>query len=144
MVPRTSQQQIVERVRGIYQWLDNELLAAGLAGKCSACGNCCHFRDFGHRLFVTTPELLYFSLNVKFKPLQVSANRCPYQLDDKCTVHPIRFAGCRIFHCDGDAEVQAQLSEKVLRKFKSLCEEFNLEYRYADLAAALSRIWPGQ
>ena len=64
--------------------------------------------------------------------------RCPYQQGPKCTVHEHRFAGCRIFGCDGDPDFQSELSEEALRRLKALCEEFQVPYRYQDLATALA------
>ena len=32
--------------------------------QCRACGKCCDFKNFGHRLYVTTPELIYFKEKV--------------------------------------------------------------------------------
>jgi hypothetical protein len=63
--------------------------------------------------------------------------RCPYQVDGKCTVYPHRFAACRIFCCKGNAGFQSELTETVLKKFKALCDEFNIPYRYEDLPTAL-------
>jgi hypothetical protein len=51
-------------------------------------------------------------------------------------VYEYRFAGCRIFCCKGDADFQNRLSESALRKFKSICTDFQISYRYADLAKA--------
>jgi len=70
------------------------------------------------------------------KPMATS--RCPYNTDGKCTIHEYRFAGCRIFCCRGNKDFQSGLSESALKKFKSLCTNFQIPYRYAELAAALS------
>jgi hypothetical protein len=65
-------------------------------------------------------------------------SRCPYHLICQCTVYKYRFAGCRIFSCKGYADFQSGLSESALKKFKSICTEFNIPYRYTDLATALN------
>ncbi|MFA6186849.1 MAG: hypothetical protein WC770_06540 [Phycisphaerae bacterium] len=54
--------EICEQVKKIYDWLDSQL--AETADKCTACGNCCDFARFGHKLFITSPELLYFKTNI--------------------------------------------------------------------------------
>jgi len=139
--------QLLEKVAEIYTWLnaqirDNNLLT----GQCKACGKCCDFDKFDHHLFVTPPELMYLTTgqqaanlgaeNVKSMP----TNRCPYNIDGKCTVYEYRFAACRIFCCDADADFQSELSESALEKLKSLCTEFQIPYRYTDLAAALNSL----
>ena len=135
-----ADRRLVQKVTEIYNWLDSQISEqSNLAGRCDACGRCCDFKGFDHRLFVTTPELLYLAANVgaeNIKPM--TTNRCPYQTDDKCTVYKFRFAGCRIFCCKGDADFQSQLSEMAIKKFRAICEQFLIPYRYADLATALA------
>ena len=120
----------------IYQWLDEQL--AGQKAVCEICGRCCDFKAFDHRLYVTTPEIVYFADKIGSRNIkQMVSGRCSYQADGKCTVYKYRFAGCRIFCCKGDAGFQSELTEAVLKKFKALCEEFRIPYRYVDLPAAL-------
>jgi Fe-S-cluster containining protein len=130
---------IIRRVKAIYKWLDEQIAAhQDAAGKCEACGKCCDFDKFGHRLFVTTPEVIYFTDKIESKNLKQMINsRCSYQAGDKCTVYKYRFAGCRIFCCKGDARFQSDLTEAVIKKFKTLCDEFKIFYRYVDLPTAL-------
>ena len=131
---------LLNKVAEIYDWLDGQIrLTDGLVGGCDSCGRCCDFEAFDHRLFVTPPELMYLAANLgaeNIKPMPDS--RCPYHLICQCTVYKYRFAGCRIFSCKGDADFQSGLSESVLKKFKSICTEFNIPYRYTDLATALN------
>jgi Fe-S-cluster containining protein len=110
-----------------------------MAGACKSCGDCCDFEGFDHRLFITPPELMYLAANLgdeNIKPML--SGRCPYNIDGKCGVYEYRFSGCRIFCCNGDADFQSRLSEEVLEKLKSICTEFQIPYRYADLASALN------
>jgi hypothetical protein len=64
--------------------------------------------------------------------------RCPYNAGGKCEVYEHRFAACRIFCCHGDTDFQSSLSEECLEKLKAICTEFQIPYRYADLAVALN------
>jgi len=132
--------RLLQKVAEVYDWLDSQIHKnIALAGRCDACGKCCDFKGFDHRLFVTTPELLYFAAKLGTKSIKpMTTNRCPYQTNVKCTVYKCRFAGCRIFCCKGDADFQSRLSESALKKFKSICEQFQIPYRYTDLAAALN------
>jgi len=140
--------EIVKRVKAIYEWLDEKIAAhQDAAGKCEVCGKCCDFETFGHRLFVTTPEMLFFADKLRDKNIKkITGGRCSYQVEvsemvslsnHKCTVYDYRFAGCRIFCCKGDARFQSDLTEAVIKKFKAICDEFKIPYRYVDLPTAL-------
>ena len=134
----TTNSKIADAVAEVYDWIDSQTGQA--PAQCEACGRCCDFENYDHRLFVTSPEFIYFAAKLdpdKIKPMP--SGRCPYNIDGKCTVYPFRFAGCRIFYCKGDKDFQSQLSEQVAEKFKAICEKFGLTYRYTDLPAALNK-----
>ncbi|HUU19961.1 MAG TPA: hypothetical protein VMW72_22605 [Sedimentisphaerales bacterium] len=150
-----TNKRLLGKVAEIYTWLDTQIRDNNkLTGRCKACGKCCDFggpapdseQGFDHLLFVTPPELMYLTAmrqaenpgaeNIKSMP----TNRCPYNIDGKCTVYEYRFASCRIFCCSADVNFQSKLSESVLEKLKSLCTEFQIPYRYTDLAAALNSL----
>jgi Fe-S-cluster containining protein len=140
--------RLLERVAGIYKWLDSQISNnSDLAGTCSVCGKCCDFAQMDHRLFVTTPELMYLTANPgaeSIQPMTTSSGStslttgCPYNVGGRCTIYEHRFSGCRIFCCKADADFQSRLSELALKKFKLLCTEFQIPYRYTDLASALN------
>ena len=122
----------------LYGLLQERLCGAA----CRACGDCCDFESFGHRLYLTTPEWLYFKVklaenNIPLLPMTTGV--CPYRKDGKCSIYPWRFAGCRIFNCTGEADLQSELSEQSLEAVKSLCESYAMPYRYVDLKSALNR-----
>lgn len=135
-----NNRRIVNKVREIYDRLDSQTRdQANLAGVCRACGKCCDFGEFDHRLFVTPPELMYLSAKMGAENIMpMPTSRCPYNIDGKCTVYEHRFAGCRIFCCKGDADFQSKLSESALEELKALCTEFEIPYHYTDLAGALN------
>jgi Fe-S-cluster containining protein len=128
-------EQIFQEVKLIYDWLDSEI--AKLGRGCTACGNCCDFDAYGHRLYVTAPEMLFFERFVgpSLQPMQSGV--CPYRVNGKCTVYPYRFSGCRIFDCKTDPLAQNRLCEESIRRFKKICETHNLPYRYVYLKEAL-------
>ena len=132
--------QLLKRVAEVYNWLDLQICEAGdSAGACQACGQCCDFSQFDHHLFVTTPELMYLSAKIGVQNVKpMNGSRCPYNVDGKCTVYEYRFAGCRIFYCNYYKDFQSKLSELTLEKLKSICTEFQIPYRYTDLATALN------
>jgi Fe-S-cluster containining protein len=111
----------------------------GTADSCSACGKCCDFDAYDHRLFVTSPEMVYLIAKLgRANILPMAGGMCPYNLRGECTIHPYRFAGCRIFFCKGDAAKQAQLSEWASARFKDICQDSGLDYAYTDLKTALN------
>ena len=137
-----ADRRLLERVAEVYNWLQMQIYSGGeMAGACKSCGDCCDFDGFNHRLFITPPELMYLTANLvteNIKPMLSS--RCPYNVDGKCTIYEYRLLGCRIFCCNGDADFQSRLSEEALVMLKSICTEFQISYRYADLATALNRL----
>jgi len=132
--------RLLEEVAALYDWIEMQLRQnPDRAGRCRACGACCDFPAYDHRLFVTPPELIYLAAQFDRRELApMTTGRCPYQQDRQCTVHAHRCAGCRIFCCTGDPDFQSELSEAVLRRLKALCEKYRLPYRYQDLPAALA------
>lgn len=139
--------QIIKDVGDIYTWLDKQL--AAIDRSCRACGDCCDFEAFGHRLYVTTPELMHFKHSMSLdlikrgqEPLilDMPGGVCPYRVDGRCSVYPYRFSGCRIFTCGGDSEQENQLCEQAIGKFKALCMTHEIPYRYVYLKAGLEMI----
>ena len=135
-----ADKRLLERVAGVYKWLDLQVCSGGeMAVVCGSCGDCCDFEAFDHRLFITPPEIMYLAANSgsgTVKPMP--GGRCPYSVDGRCTVYEYRFSGCRIFCCSADEDFQSELSEAVLQKLKSICVEFQIPYRYTELAVALN------
>ena len=134
-----ANRRLKEAVAEIYDWLDSQVRGSGsAAGACRCCGDCCDFDSYDHRLFVTPPELTYLSAGLGAEKIKaMPTGKCPYKIDRKCSVHKYRFAGCRIFCCRGDVDIQGEISEAVLARLKSVCTEFRIPYRYMDLATAL-------
>ncbi len=132
---KSKNEKICDSVKEIYFWLDAQIKL--FDANCSACGKCCDFDSFGHKLYITSPELLYFYENLK--PVQkMTAGRCPYQKQNQCTARESRFAGCRIFFCKGGSEKQNALCEEAIKKIKALCDEYDFPYRYMELSVALN------
>jgi len=134
----SQNEEIIARVVEIYNWIEELQASSNIAGKCDGCGKCCDFESFGHKLFVTPPEMIYFAEKTgKDNIKQMTTSRCPYQDDKKCTIRDFRFAACRIFCCKGMAMFQSELTEAAIKKLKDVCREFKLPYKYVELKAAL-------
>jgi Fe-S-cluster containining protein len=134
----TQNSQLLNEVAALYDWLDGQASRHIRPDSlCSACGKCCNFKQFGHLLFVTGPELMYLSAKLGKKLKQMSDGICPYNKLGNCTVYDFRFSGCRIYNCNADKDFQSFLSESALKKLKSICERFDIPYKYTDLKTAL-------
>lgn len=137
-------ERVVAHVRAVYRWIDRctgRTARSAEDNGCRACGRCCDFDAYEHRLYVTAPELLYFMSTLTPENLRAMPNGvCPYRVGTRCAVHEHRFAGCRIFGCRGPLRVdeQAALSERALRCFKAIGHRHGLPYVYTDLKTALN------
>lgn len=142
MERQTTEKLVSDAVAKVYQWIDSEMNCwSPAARQCSVCGKCCNFGKFGHRLFITSPEMIYLSHLLGTEHIKLMPDGiCPYNIACACSIHNFRFAGCRIFFCKGPALLQNQISEEVSKKFKAICNEFGIDYLYADLAQML-RTW---
>ncbi len=134
-----AQLKLIEKVKALYDLINIQLKAShDKAGLCKACGKCCNFTEYDHRLYITPPELEYLKANIGVKNIKPMRNGiCPYIENGKCRVYNYRFAGCRIFCCDGNSDFQNELTEMILEELKKLCQEFDLEYKYMQLSEAL-------
>lgn len=130
-------EQIAAKVEAVYRWIEAEIeRAAAHPRPCGQCGRCCDFEAFDHRLYVTSAELAHFTSRTRLAIPPSAGPRCPWNIDGRCDVHPYRFAGCRIFSCTGDPQVQARITEQALQQLKRTCEQSGLPYRYVNILRA--------
>ena len=107
-------------------------------------GACCQFAAYGHRLYVTEPELRYFALGqaADRRIPADDADACPYHTAGHCTARTHRPLGCRIFFCDESAQAwQGPEYERFLAELKAIGGSFDLPYAYREWLSAL-RDWP--
>lgn len=139
IVANLNNEICLSTVAELYHQLDEALAAAG--GICRHSGKCCNFDSYGHRLYVTTLEMLYFLKGLQHQTqssaLPTLANpvhgTCPYQIENLCTAHAYRPIGCRIFYCQGlPDDQQNQLTEQSLRQLRSLHQSHDAPYHYTD------------
>ena len=121
-------------LRALYKELDAEV--AELGPVCQLSGRCCRFKEYGHTLFVSTPEvqLLLAHAPDPCRPLD-GGDTCPWQ-DSRghCTARDCRPLGCRVYYCDPSYERFAyDLSERYIRRLKELTEKHGLPWNYAPL-----------
>lgn len=140
-----GREDLCNAVAGIYRDIEREL--AIISPICQMSGRCCHFEEYGHRLFVTTAELGLFvheARNVQaVKSLmgREDGTGCRFQQGKLCLAHTIRPMGCRLFFCDPRTEGQLQLLyEQLHTRLKRLHDEMGVAYYYMEWRAALRTI----
>ena len=134
----TMSSDVTADVAKVYVWVDSQL--AGQFDLCKACGDCCDFEKYDHRLYVTAAEVLYFQEVMKSDLRGMHDGVCPYRVENRCSVHKHRFAGCRIFNCCGDSGLQGQISEGAIEKLKAISDKHGIEYSYVELSKALNSL----
>jgi Fe-S-cluster containining protein len=117
---------------------------------CRACGKCCRFEQFGHKLYVTAGELAYLIRQPETEAdPQNGASRlqttppamCPYQDGDRCLARDGRALGCRLFFCDPAAAGWCNnVYEELHDKIKRLHAAHGLPYIYTELTSALTEL----
>jgi Fe-S-cluster containining protein len=119
---------------------------------CVMSGRCCHFEEYGHRLFVTTMEMAYFVNELAGRenhPALATGHRlqlanawdgtgCPFQLNKLCSAHAMRPFGCRMFFCDETSTLwQNEQYERFHGDMKRLHADLGVPYAYVEWRAAL-------
>ncbi len=138
---------LIEQVREIYSWLDRHVAANIDSSGCNACGNCCRYLQYGHRIYITSPEMMYFKYMLKenFPNNEINSSDgvCPFVVDNKCSVRDFRFGPCRIYFCQSPQSWQNALSEQFLKKMKALSEQYEIDYRYIDISKFADELFEG-
>jgi hypothetical protein len=121
-------------LRALYAQLDAEVDKIGPV--CRLSGRCCRFREYGHTLFVSTPEVQFLleSAPEPQRPLD-RGETCPWQDSlGRCTARDCRPLGCRVYYCDPSYEQAAhELSERFIAGLKRLADRHGLPWNYAPL-----------
>jgi hypothetical protein len=126
-------------LQALYAELDAAIAALGPV--CLLSGRCCRFKEYGHTLFLSSPEcaLLLSDAPAPARPLD-DGETCPWQdARGRCTAREARPLGCRVYHCDPGYEGQAErLTERFIAQLKELVEHYQLPWHYAPLHHHLS------
>lgn len=121
------------RVLELYVEVDRQVAAAGPV--CVASGRCCRFKEYGHTLFLSQIEAeVLLEGAPPYDPATVTADFCPFQVENLCTAREPRPLGCRIYYCDpAYQERMVEITEEAVRQVKQLAEEHATGWRYAPL-----------
>lgn len=131
----TSQTDWVAAVLEVYAWADSQV--AVHAPTCRISGRCCHFREFGHSLFLSHIEARILLDGAPF-PLPEGEHHddtgCPYQVNGKCEARQARPVACRVYFCDpAFQEAMPAILEEALARLKSIADRHGLGWCYAPL-----------
>lgn len=162
VLPPARHAQLLAAVGALFDALDADIAAR--RPLCRASGRCCHFETYGHRLYVTHVELIYFAASLPSSPSSGAPlssspapsavalpqffqhprpEGCPYQIDGLCVARQARPMGCRIYFCDETAQDwQQTLYERYHARLRTLHESFAVPYGYLEWRAALRRLIP--
>lgn len=161
--------QVIAAVRQLYAALEDEI--ALQRPVCKASGRCCHFESYGHRLYVTTVEMVVFEHyrraaamasqpNGVIQPAEPKLDAwrfplpllddsgevnpgCPWQVNGLCAAREGRPLGCRIYFCDESSNAwQASAYERFHGELKRLHEMFGIGYSYTEWRQALRALPP--
>jgi Fe-S-cluster containining protein len=131
--------EVRQAVGRVYQLI--ERATARRKPLCVLSGRCCHFEEYGHRLYVTTLELATFAhhLGSFSRAKDWDGSGCPFQVGKRCGVHPIRPMGCRMFFCDPSSTGwQNRHYEAFHARLKRLHEALDVPYAYLEWREALT------
>jgi len=120
-------------LRNILDEADADARRQGL--ECLACGKCCLFGQFGHRLYVTTGELALLRMAGGAVADKPSDGRCPHYNAGRCTARGARALGCRLFYCDPAGQRWfPDAYERFHQCIKRLHERHGVPYFYVDFS----------
>jgi hypothetical protein len=151
---RVDDATLLAAVDAVYAECDRAVAEHGPV--CRRDGACCRFSQFGHRLFVTSPEIVHFLAHARSAkapslirpqfatgPQEVDrAEACPLQDGPDCRVHAIRPLGCRLFFCESGAAAWGRpLYEAMLGRLRGTCRTCSLPYAYVEWTQALGALF---
>ncbi|MCE9584916.1 MAG: hypothetical protein K8T20_20690 [Planctomycetes bacterium] len=127
----------------LYAELDAEIAAANPL--CRTSGDCCQFAKYGHRLYATRAEALYFASRRGWPAEAFEKDACPYLRDNRCTARHARPLGCRVFFCDPAWKGRGEeLTERYLKRIGILSERLGIDREYRPFLEHLESFRSGQ
>jgi len=133
----TDNARCFAELEALYKRVDGEL---GSGRACRACGRCCHFDTYGHRLYATYLEALYLVAKNGPPPGPFDADTCGYQAGDACAAREGRVLGCRTFFCIDAGGENRESYERALAEIRRISDAFRVPWDYRTLAENVARI----
>lgn len=107
---------------------------------CLACGKCCRFKSFGHRLYAASVEALYLWTHSGPPAHAFGEDACGYQEGARCTAREGRALGCRLFFCREAGGDSPEDYEKALSEIRRISDAAGLEWDYRPLGEHIARL----
>ncbi len=125
----------------LYDDLDRELPRTGMT--CAASGRCCDFDAYGHRLYVTTLEAMWFFTCLDGRRND-DARACPaWGADRLCHERRGRMLGCRTYFCGPYVGMTPEdVHPRYHDRLKALHDRFGIPYAYRDVRAWAAEMRP--
>ena len=132
-----ADEELLAEVEDLYRQLAQEIDEQRPA--CIGRGLCCHFDDYGHRMFATSAEWAFVISSGRLPaPPPESKGQCPFQSGRLCTLRDHRPLGCRLFYCERrSAGLQGPMYEKYLKALKAIIKKRAISYQYVEWLSGL-------
>lgn len=116
----------------VYGDLEAELPTWGMT--CAASGKCCDFDVYGHRLYVSTLEAMWFFTCLKGRQNE-DARACPaWGADRLCHERRGRMLGCRTYFCGPyTVGTPEDVHPRYHARIQALHDRFGIPYAYKDV-----------
>lgn len=139
-IPPELQSLVFRALEDIYKELDDELLP--YQSLCQQLSRCCHFKEYGHRLYSLSLEVEYLKQQLPLPDKALAPLTCPYlQKNGACGNRLGRPLGCRIFFCAPEYQGRSQeIYEKYHKKIETLLHQYQLPYVYQEMTSQLSTL----
>lgn len=119
---------------------ETDRLIAAHSPTCWNHGHCCRFGRYGHRLYVTALEVVFY-LAGEYDLPAVDEDTCAHARGGQCQARGHRPLGCRVFFCDPAAQGwQQPLTEARLAVLRGLHGRLGVSYFYTDWMTVLKRL----
>jgi len=140
VLPAVNRDDLAAKMRAFYA--DADAAIAAYRPICRNRGECCRFATFGHKLYVSSVELVYFVRHARSAWREPGeSSDCPCQIDGLCAARPYRPLGCRVFFCDPEArEWQGPEYERRLLELRQIGADFGVDYRYVEWLSAMREL----
>lgn len=121
----------------VYAWADSEVLRH--QPRCEASGKCCHFKDHGHRLYISHLEARHLLETAPAWRFPSDETGCPFQVEGLCGQRETRPLACRVYFCDPTfSQPMEEIMEEGVNRLKKLVESLGLSWDYAQLHSFLN------
>ena len=116
-----------DALTALYREVDAELRRLGAS--CEACGRCCRFAEFGHRLWMTNLEAEYLRARHGRREA-AEPGACAYLDGASCSAREGRALACRTFHCGLSAGVVEEITNRYFERLRELARAAGRDLEY--------------